>query len=84
MKFFKFNLTHMGVILHIITIHINLRYWQPFVMNVSQNRKMKKVAYFSRHWLDLVQIWCREVFLDSKSKINNKIFMRRHSDVKLT
>ena len=53
-------------------------------MNVSQNRKMKKLAYFLRYWLDLAQIWCRGLFLDSKFKINDKIFIRRHSDVKMT
>ena len=47
---------------------------------------MKKLAYFPRYWLDLAQIWCGGggVFLDSRSKINNKIFIRRHSDVEMT
>ena len=45
---------------------------------------MKKLAYFPRYWLDLAQILCRGVFLDSKSKIDNKIFIQRHSDVKMT
>ena len=45
---------------------------------------MKKLAYFPRYWLELAKIWCRGVFLDSKSEINSKIFIRRHSDVKMT
>ena len=42
-----------------------------FVMNVSRNRKMKKLAYFPRYWLDLAQIWCRGYFwiLNPKSTI---------------
>ena len=55
-----------------------------FVMNVLWNRKVKKLAHLPGYWLDLAQIWCRGVFLDSKSKINNKIFIRRHSNVKMT
>ena len=46
-------------------------------MNVLQDKKVKKLAYLPRCWLDLAQIWCTEVFLDSKSKINNKIFYTR-------
>ena len=42
-------------------------------MNVSWNRKVKKLAHLPGCWLDLPQIWCKVVFLDSKSKINNKI-----------
>ena len=42
-------------------------------MNVSRDRKVKKLAYLPRYWLDLAQIWCRGVFLDSKSKIKKKI-----------
>ena len=45
---------------------------------------MKKLAYLPGYWFDLAQIWCRGVFLDSKSKINQKTFIRRHSDVKMT
>ena len=30
--------------------------WQPFVMNVSRNRKMKKLAYFPRYCLDLAHL----------------------------
>ena len=44
---------------------------------------MKKLACLARYWLDLGQIWYRGN-LDSKSKINSKIFIRRHSDVKMT
>ena len=44
---------------------------------------MKKLASFPRYWLDLAQIWCKGVFLDSKSKINNKSFIRRHSEGKI-
>ena len=46
--------------------------WQPFVMNVLRSRKVKKLAYLLGYWLDLAQIWCRGLFLDSISKINNK------------
>ena len=42
-------------------------------MNVSWDRKVKKLAYLPEYWLDLTQIWCRGVFLDSKSKINKKV-----------
>ena len=52
-------------------------------MNVLQNRKVKKLAYLPGYWLDLAQIWCRGVFLDFKFKINNKTFIRRHSNVKM-
>ena len=55
-----------------------------FVMNVSRDRKVKKLAYLPGYWLDLAQIWCWGLFLDSKSKINKKFFIRRHSDVKMT
>ena len=57
-----------------------------FVMIVSQNRKVKKLAYLPVYWFDLAQIWCRGGggFLDSKSKLKQKIFIRRHSDVKMT
>ena len=76
----------MGVILHIMTILINVKccHGKPFVMNVSWDRKVKKLAYLTEYWLDLSQIWCRGVFLDSKSKIDKKDFIRRHSDVKMT
>ena len=57
---------------------------EPFVMNVLWKRKMMKLAYLTRYWLDLAQIWCREAFLDSKSKTNHKNFIRRYSDVKMT
>ena len=30
--------------------------WQPFVINVSWNRKLKKLEYLAGYWLDLVQI----------------------------
>ena len=46
--------------------------WQPFVMNVTPDRKVKKLAYLPGYWSDLAQIWCKGVFLDSKSKINKK------------
>ena len=64
MKFIKFNLTPKGVILHVMTIFINLQCCQGnlFVMNVSRNRKMKKLAYLPGYWLDLAQIWCRGYF----------------------
>ena len=52
-------------------------------MNVSQNRKVKKLAYLPGYWLDLAQIWCKGVFLDSKSKINTKIFIQHQNDVKV-
>ena len=39
--------------------------WQHFVMNVSQNGKVKKLAYLAGYWLDLVQIWYRGVLFDS-------------------
>ena len=86
MKFFKFNLTPMGVILHTVTILINFRccHGNLLLMNVSRNRKVKKLAYLPGYWLDLAQIGCIGVFSDSKSKINNKIFIRRHPDVKMT
>ena len=48
------------------------------------DRKVKKLAYLPGYWLDLAKIWCRGVFLDSKSKISKKFFIRRHSDVKMT
>ena len=54
-----------------------------FCYELSRNKKIEKRAYFPRYWLDLAQILCRGVFLDSKSKINNKIFIGRHSDVKM-
>ena len=41
-------------------------------MNLLGDRKVKKLAYLPEYWLDLAQIWCRGVFLDSKSKINKK------------
>ena len=46
---------------------------------------MKKLAYLPGYWFDLAQIWCGGggVFLDSKSKINKKMFIQRHSDVKM-
>ena len=64
MKFFKFNPTPMGAILHMVTILINLMcyQWQPFVMNVLRNKKVKKLAYLAGYWFDLAQIWCREYF----------------------
>ena len=40
---------------------------------------MKKIAYLAGYSLDLTQIWYRGVFLDSKSKINNKILIGGHS-----
>ena len=48
-------------------------------MYVSRNKKGKKIAYLPGYWLDLAQIWCRGVFLDSKYKINNKIFCRKNN-----
>ena len=36
-------------------------------MNLLQDRKVKKLAYLPEYWLDVAQIWCRGVFLDSKS-----------------
>ena len=61
MKYFKFNLTPMGIILHMMTILISLRccHGNLFVMNGSLNRKVKKLAYLPGYWLDLAQIWCR-------------------------
>ena len=53
-------------------------------MNVSRNRKVKKLAHLVGYWLDLAQISFREVFLSSQFEINNKIFIQRHSDVKMT
>ena len=46
--------------------------WQPFVMNVSRDRKVKKVAYLPGYWLDPAQIWCRGYFwiLNPKSTRN--------------
>ena len=41
------------------------------------NRKVKKLAYLVGYCLALAQIWCRGKFLDYKSKINNKIFIRQ-------
>ena len=46
--------------------------WHTFVINVSRNGKVKKLAYLVGCWLDLAQIWNRGVFLDSESKINDK------------
>ena len=46
--------------------------WQPCVMNVSPNGKVKKLVYLAGYWLDLAQIWYRGEFLDSESKSNNK------------
>ena len=40
-------------------------------MNVSRNRKVKKLAYLPGYWLKFA---AGGVFLDSKSKINNKFF----------
>ena len=74
MKFFKFNLTLMRVIFHIMTILISIRCYQPFVTKVSQDRKVKKLAYLPGYWLDLAEIWCRWVFLDSKSKMNKPFY----------
>ena len=59
------------IVLHIVTVLIVLRclQWQPLVMNVLRNGKVEKLTYFEGHWLDLAQIWNKEVFLDSESKI---------------
>ena len=45
--------------------------WQPFVMNVSRNRKMKKLAYFPRYWLILLKFGAGGYFwiLNPKSTI---------------
>ena len=42
-----------------------------FVMTVSWNRKVKKLACLARYWLDLAQIWYRGYFwiLNPKSTI---------------
>ena len=76
MKFFKFNLTPMVVILHIMAIFVNLGCYHV-TMNMLWNRTMTKLAYLAGYWLDLAQSWCEGggVFLDSKSKINNKDFI---------
>ena len=52
MKLLKFNF------IPLVTILIVLRCCHGnFVMNVSQNGKVKKLAYLAWYWLDLVQIW---------------------------
>ena len=73
MKFFKFNLNFShGAIPHCP----QMLQWQLFLMNVAWNGKAEKRAYcFTGYWLDLAQIWYRVVFLDSKSKTNNKILI---------
>ena len=53
--------------------------WQPFEWKTEW-----KLAHLPGYSLDLAQIWCIGVFLDSKSKINNKIFIRHHSYIKMT
>ena len=55
MKLFKFNLTPTGIISHVVTILIKLA-MVTFVMNVSQNNKVKKLAYLTGYWLDFAQI----------------------------
>ena len=65
MKFFKFNLTPIGVTLYIMTIFINLNCFHGnlFVVDVSWNRKVKKLAFMPGYWLDFAQIWCRRTLL---------------------
>ena len=43
-----------------------------FVMNVSRNRKVKKLAYLPGYWLDLAQIWCSRVATNLKNSGNLK------------
>ena len=59
MKFSKFNLTPMGVILHVMTIVINLQcYHGNFLLWMCHRmRKVKKLTYLPGYWLDLAQIW---------------------------
>ena len=53
----------MGVILHSDISHLpQVLPWQPFVMNVLQDRKVNKLAYLAGYWLDLAQIWYRGYF----------------------
>ena len=76
MKVFRqFNLTPLGIILHMVAILIVLRccQWQPSVVTVYG--KVKKLAYLAGYWLDLAKIRYNGLFLDSKSKINNKILI---------
>ena len=54
--------------------------WQPFVLNVSPDGKVKKLAYLAGCWLDLAQIWYGGTF-DSESKTNNKILLLRQNDL---
>ena len=51
---------------------------------VSGNGKVNKLAYLAECRLDLAEIWYRRVFLDSKSKTNNKTLILRHSGFKVT
>ena len=77
-KFFKFNFTLMEVIFHIITVvislrccHGNLLLWMCRVTGKWRILHINLTGYL----LDLARIWCRGVFLDSKSKINkNKLY----------
>ena len=57
-----------------------------FCMNMSWDRKLKKLAYLLEHWLDLAQIWCRGYFwiLNPKStKYFYTMSFLRQNDVKV-
>ena len=66
-KLFKFSLTLLkSRLAYGDSCHCaQLLPWQPFVMNVSESVKVKKLPHLAGHWLDLAQIWHKEVFLDS-------------------
>ena len=53
-------------------------------MNVSLDRKVKKMHICQNIGLILLKFGVGGVFLDFKFKNQQKIFIRRHSDVKMT
>ena len=86
MKFFKFNFTLMGVMLQIITFLICLRCCHSNLLLCMCRgiKKGRKLHICQDIGLILLKFGAGGVFLDSKSKINNKIFVRRHFHVKMT
>ena len=95
MKFFRFNLTPMGVNLHLMTILINLRCCHGnLLLWMCRGIEKWRNFYICQDWRNfyicqdvgfiLLKIGAGGKLLHSKSKINNEIFIRRHSDVKMT
>ena len=86
MKFLKFILTPMGVILYVMTILINLRccHGNLLLWMCRGIEKWRNLHICQDIGLILLKFGAGGVFLDCKSKINNKIFIRRHSNVKMT